>query len=86
MALAFLLGISLGSAQPMVMALLHDAVPQGRTGEAVGIRSTVITTGQTLMPLLYGALGSLVGFPLVFWTVAVALAAGSQFARKRRKP
>lgn len=86
MALAFLLGIGLGSAQPMVMALLHDVVPEGRTGEAVGIRSTVITTGQTIMPLLYGALGTAVGFPVVFWSVGVALAAGSHVARKRRKP
>ena len=86
MALAFFLGIGLGSAQPMIMALLHDVVPEGRTGEAVGIRSTVITTGQTAMPLLYGALGAAVGFPVVFWTVAVALAAGSQFARRRRRP
>jgi MFS family permease len=86
MALAFFLGAALGSAQPMVMALLHDVVPEGRTGEAVGIRSTVITTGQTLMPLLYGALGAVVGFPVVFWTVAVALAAGSRVARRRRRP
>lgn len=86
MALAFLLGVGLGSAQPMVMAMLHDVVPEGRTGEAVGIRSTVITTGQTVMPLLYGALGSVVGFPAVFWTVAVALAAGSRIARRRRRP
>jgi MFS family permease len=85
MVLAFLLGLGLGSAQPMVMALLHDVVPEGRTGEAVGIRSTVITTGQTVMPLVYGALGTAVGFPVVFWTVAVALAAGSQIARKRKK-
>ena len=85
MVLAFLLGIGLGSAQPMVMALLHDVVPEGRTGEAVGIRSTVITTGQTVMPLLYGALGSVIGFPLVFWAVAAALALGSQAARRRRK-
>jgi MFS family permease len=86
MALAFFLGVGLGSAQPMVMAMLHDVVPEGRTGEAVGIRSTVITTGQTVMPLLYGALGSVVGFPAVFWTVAVALAAGSRIARRRRRP
>jgi len=86
MALAFFLGVGLGSAQPMVMAMLHDVVPEGRTGEAVGIRSTVITTGQTVMPLLYGALGSVVGFPVVFWMVAVALAAGSRIARRRRRP
>ncbi len=84
MALAFVLGIGLGGSQPMVMALLHDAVPEGRTGEAVGIRATVVTTSQTLMPLLFGTLGSTLGVAPAFWAVAIALAAGSRVAKKRR--
>jgi MFS family permease len=85
MVLAFVLGIGLGGSQPMVMTLLHDAVPEGRTGEAVGIRAAVVTTSQTIMPLLFGALGSTVGVAPAFWAVAVALAAGSREARKRRR-
>ena len=84
MGLAFVLGIGLGSAQPMIMALLHDAVPEGRTGEAVGVRSTVVTTEQTVMPLLFGVLGSTLGVRAVFWAVALALVIGSQAAKKRR--
>ncbi|MBI4588931.1 MAG: MFS transporter, partial [Candidatus Rokubacteria bacterium] len=84
--LAFVLGIGLGGSQPMVMALLHDAVPEGRTGEAVGIRATVVTTSQTFMPLLFGALGSTLGVAPAFWAVAIALAAGSRVAKKRRTP
>jgi len=84
MFLAFMLGIGLGSAQPMVMALLHDAVPQERTGEAVGVRTMVITTGQTAMPLLFGAFGSALGVKAVFWAVAFAVAIGSRAAKKRR--
>ena len=84
MALAFVLGIGLGSAQPMVMVLLHDAAPEGRTGEAVGVRQMVITTGQTVMPLLFGALGSALGVRIVFWTVALAVIVGSRAAKKRR--
>ena len=83
-ALAFVLGIGLGSSQPMVMALLHDAVPEGRTGEAVGLRATIVTTGLGTMPLLFGALGTAFGVAPVFWAVAVVLAAGSQFALRRR--
>ncbi len=86
MALAFVLGIGLGGSQPMVMALLHDAVPEGRTGEAVGLRATVVTTSQTFMPLLFGALGSTLGVAPAFWAVAIALAAGSRVAKKRRAP
>lgn len=84
MALAFVLGIGLGGSQPMVMALLHDSVPEGRTGEAVGIRATVVTTSQTFMPLLFGTLGSTLGVAPAFWAVALTLAAGSRVAKKRR--
>jgi len=86
MTLAFVLGIGLGGSQPMVMSLLHDAVPEGRTGEAVGIRAAVVTTSQTFMPLLFGALGSALGVAPAFWAVAVALGAGSREAKKRRRP
>lgn len=83
MFLAFMLGIGLGSAQPMVMALLHEAVPEGRTGEAIGVRTTVITTGQTVMPLLFGAFGSALGVKAVFWAVALAFVFGSRAAKKQ---
>ena len=84
LALAFTLGIGLGAAQPMVMTLLHNAVPEGRTGEALGLRAAVITTSQTAMPLLFGALGAAAGVTAVFWAGAAALALGSRVARKRR--
>ena len=82
-AVAFALGVALGSAQPMVMALLHDTVPEGRTGEAVGLRTTIINTGQVMMPLLFGALGTVFGVAPVYWVVAVVLAAGGKFAYAR---
>lgn len=78
--LAFLLGLGLGSALPMIMSLIHLTAPQGRTGEAVGVRSTLINTSQTVLPLFFGALGSALGTIPVFWTLAVMLCAGSIFA------
>ncbi len=84
MALAFVLGIGLGACQPMIMTLLHDAVPAGRTGEAVGLRAAAVTTSQTVMPLLFGALGAAAGITAVFWAVAAVIAVGSRVARKRR--
>ena len=85
MALAFALGLGLGAAQPMLMALLHDAVPEGRSGEAVGLRAAIVTTSQTAMPLLFGALGAAAGITSAFWVVAASLAAGSRFATRRRR-
>ncbi|MBC7434434.1 MAG: MFS transporter [Bdellovibrionales bacterium] len=83
-ALAFLLGLGLGSAQPMVMSLIHLAAPAGRTGEAVGVRTTVMNVSQTALPLLFGGLGSALGMMPAFWAVALALTVGGVFAARRK--
>lgn len=83
--LAFVLGIGLGCAQPMVMALLYSASPPGRQGEAVGIRTTLINLSQTIFPLIFGALGTVVGIGPVFWALAASLLSGSVAAGRGRK-
>ncbi|HET9763312.1 MAG TPA: MFS transporter [Casimicrobiaceae bacterium] len=82
-ALSFTLGLALGSAQPMVMSLLHSIVPAGRMGEAVGVRMSIINASTFAVPLLFGAIGSSVGIGPVFWLVGGALAGGGFFARRR---
>ena len=81
--LGFVLGLGLGSAQPMVLSLIYELTPAGRGGEAVGVRSLLITGSQTTIPLLFGALGAAVGMAPVFWTMALCLAGGAFYARKR---
>lgn len=82
MALAFLLGMGLGGAQPMVMALLYNKAPPGRGGEAVGVRTFLLNFAQAGIPLTFGALGTLLGMAPVFWLMAFALAAGGWYARR----
>jgi len=87
MALMFLLGLGLGAPQPMVLTLLHESAPVGRAGEALGLRTTLINCSQTVMPLMFGALGAALGMAPVFWTIAAALIGGGVFAdRVRRNP
>jgi MFS family permease len=90
MLLAFLLGVALGAPQPMLMSVLHAATPPHRVGEAIGLRTSLINLSQTAMPLLFGALGSVVGMTPVFLGVAGALAGGCTVAlphaRKQRRP
>lgn len=81
MAITFVLGLGLGTPQPMVLTLLHQAAPAGRAGEALGLRTTLINTSQTVMPLFFGALGAALGIAPLFWGMAVALLGGSAFAR-----
>ena len=83
MAVAFLLGLGLGMSQPMVMSLLHNMAPPGRVGEAIGVRMSLVNFSQTVMPLLFGALGTALGMAPVFWATALLLSAGSFYARRR---
>jgi len=79
---AVLLGISLGSVQPMVMSMLHHLTPDNRHGEALALRSMAINTSSTLMPLLFGATGAIVGSAVLFWAVGGAVGAGSWLVRR----
>ncbi|MDB5805230.1 MAG: hypothetical protein JWN73_2552 [Betaproteobacteria bacterium] len=83
MCLAFVLGLGLGSSQPMVMTLLHATSPEGRAGEAVGVRTTVMNASSTVMPLMIGTLGVAIGVIPAFWLVATTLSAAGVFAGRR---
>src|SRR5690606_16125063 len=41
-ALSVLLGVALGSVQPMIMSMLHQMTPPHRHGEALGLRAMAI--------------------------------------------
>lgn len=83
MALLFLLGLGLGAPQPVVLSLLHESAPHGRGGEAVGVRILLINMSQTVMPLVFGALGAALGIMPVFWLTALCLTTGGWLAHKR---
>ena len=85
MPLSFLLGIGLGSAQPMIMALLYAASPPGRQGEVVGVRTSMLSTSSTTLPLVFGALGTALGMTPVFWAMAACMLAGGWVTRRRRR-
>jgi predicted MFS family arabinose efflux permease len=84
LAFAFVLGLGLGSAQPMVMSLIHRVAPAGRTGEAVGVRTSLLNTSQVFLPLLFGGLSTAAGMVPAFWIVAAILSAGGVYAGKRK--
>ncbi len=85
-ALAVLLGIALGSVQPMVMSMLHHLTPDNRHGEALAFRSMAINASSTLMPLAFGAAGTLAGAGILFWVMGGAVGAGSWLARRLAPP
>ncbi len=83
--LSVLLGLALGSVQPMVMSTLHQITPKHRHGEALGLRSMAINGSSVVMPLLFGSAGVLVGVSGVFWVVGGVVGAGSRLAWRMRR-
>ena len=82
MALAFLVGVGPGIAQPLLMSAMHGASPPGRVGEAAGLRLTLISAMQLAVPIGLGLLATVAGSALLFWLYAgVAAAVGVALAR-----
>jgi len=81
-----LLGLALGSVQPMIMSTLHQITPEARHGEALGFRMMAINGSSVVMPMLFGSAGAVLGVSLVFWTVGAAVALGARAAWRLRPP
>ncbi len=75
-----LLGLVLGTGQPMVMSLLHQITPAHRQGEALGLRLMAINASSVLMPLLFGSAGAAIGVSGLFWAVGAAGLGGARLA------
>ena len=73
-----LLGLVLGSVQPMVMSMIHQITPAERHGEALGLRMVAINGSSVLMPVLFGSIGTVVGVSVLFWTVGAMVGVSSR--------
>jgi MFS family permease len=77
-----LLGVALGSVQPMVLTLLHQVTPEHQHGQALGLRM-LATNGATLvMPLAFGALASVTVAAAPLWLMAASLLWARWVARR----
>jgi MFS family permease len=75
-AASFLLGVGCGVGQPLSMTLVFNASPKARAAEATGMRITVNQVTHLVVPLLFGAVGSIAGYAVVFLTNAAGLVIG----------
>ena len=81
-----LLGVALGSVQPMIMSMLHQITPENRHGEAIGLRLMAINASSVLMPLLFGSAGVVIGVAGVFWVAGAAVGLGTRAALGLKTP
>ncbi|NBR27664.1 MAG: MFS transporter [Betaproteobacteria bacterium] len=78
----FLLGLSLGCGQPLSTILIYAHSPQGRTGEALGLRLAINNAMHVVIPVAAGSIGSMFGVAPVFWANAVLMTGGGTLVRR----
>jgi MFS family permease len=91
-AISFVLGLGLGCCGPLSMILTYNRAPEGRAGEAIGLRQSFNKFIEAVMPLLFGSLGTALGLGPAFWLNAAFLGGGAALMksdalqRARHKP
>ena len=82
--IAFVLGLGVGSAQPMLMSLLYVLAPLGRTAEAIGLYKTLRSVTHVVIPVFFGSVGTAFGFKTVFLSNSAILASGGWLQNRSR--
>lgn len=77
-----LLGMALGSVQPMILAMLHRATPPDRHGQALGLRMLTLNAATVGMPAGFGMLAAATALAAPMWVMAGALLLAQLPARK----
>jgi predicted MFS family arabinose efflux permease len=85
-AIAFLLGLGVGCAQPMTMSLLYVMTPAGRIAEAVGLQKTVRNATHLAVPIVFGSVGAMFGVATVFLSNAAILAVSGVLMKRAGIP
>jgi MFS family permease len=81
--LALVLGFGMGCSQPVTLMLIFSRAPEGRSGEALGMRITMNQFMHVTVPILFGSLGSAFGVAPVFYINSLILAGGGWLNRAR---
>ena len=91
-AISFVLGMGLGCGSPLSMMLAYNRAPEGRSGEAMGLRQMVNKGTEVLVPFVFGTLSTALGMVPVFWLDAALLAVAASLMQrdargvKKREP
>jgi MFS family permease len=73
---AFVMGLGIGCGAPLSMVIIYNRTPEGRSGEALGLRHTVNKATEAAIPLVFGSIATAFSMLPVFAMVAAMLAAG----------
>jgi predicted MFS family arabinose efflux permease len=83
--ISFAFGFGLNVSQPISLMIMYARSPEGRSGEALGVRFTVDNATKLVGPVIFGAIAAAFGVAALFWINAAMLAGGSFLVRPAEK-
>jgi len=84
-AIAFLFGLGMGVGIPLTVILMFGRTVEGRSGQTLGLRLTANNFVRVTGPIVFGAIGTALGLPPVFWINSAVMACGVLLARAGAK-
>jgi len=83
-AIAFFFGLGMGIGVPLTVILMFKRSAQGRSGQTLGLRLTANNFVRVTGPIVFGAVGTALGLPPVFWINAALMACGGVMSLMQR--
>ena len=83
--IAFIFGLGMGIGIPLTVILMFSRSAEGRSGQTLGMRLTANNFVRVTGPVVFGAIGSAFGLPVVFWILAAVMASGGLLSRSRAR-
>jgi MFS family permease len=80
-AVSFVFGLGFGCGQPIITMLMFANSPLGRSGEAMGLRMSVLHLTRLAGPVAFGAAASVVCLAAMFWLNAAMMTVGGRLSR-----
>jgi len=82
-AISFAFGLGMGCGQPIVIMLMFSSSPDGRSGEALGLKFAINQLTKMISPVVFGSVASAFGLFPMFWINAALMAAGGFASRPK---
>ena len=83
--IAFVFGFGLNVTQPISLIIMYARSPEGRSGEALGVRFAADNATKLVGPIIFGAIAAAVGVPPLFWINAAMLVGGGVLMRPGKR-
>jgi predicted MFS family arabinose efflux permease len=83
-AISFFFGLGMGLGIPLTVILMFGLSAQGRSGQTLGLRLTANNLVRVAGPIVFGAVGTALGLPPVFWINAALMACAGLLSLAQR--